>query len=175
MTGRNHKWYVVYTRSQHEKKLQTDLKRLNIESYLPLVPSLRIWSDRVKKIETPLFPNYLFVRIGAREYSMVLDHPSVIDFIRYGSIPAEVDGKILVSVMAIVDSRMSFTVRETRMLRGDRVVVTSGPLAGLEGVVRNECGHSCLIMEIAQINQSFFVKIDRGMVLKYERPLRVGA
>src|SRR6266540_514004 len=55
-------WYAIYTRSRHEKQVDGMLRRLQLESYLPLQ---RTWSrrrDRRVTVELPALPGYLFVR-----------------------------------------------------------------------------------------------------------------
>jgi hypothetical protein len=62
MTGRDRHWYALYTRSRHEKRVEAVLRRLSLETYLPL---RRAWSrgrDRRGTVELPALPGYLFVR-----------------------------------------------------------------------------------------------------------------
>ena len=80
-------WYVVYTLSKHEKKVEKLLERKNIESYLPKRTIIRQWSDRKRKVEAPLFPNYLFVHIHPREFWKVLSTNGVIRFVCTGRSP----------------------------------------------------------------------------------------
>ncbi|MDR1601484.1 MAG: UpxY family transcription antiterminator [Tannerella sp.] len=55
-------WHVLYTSSRMEKKVKTALDERNVENYLPLHKSPSVWSDRIKIIDKPLFPSYIFVR-----------------------------------------------------------------------------------------------------------------
>ena len=65
---RNYRWYAIYTRSRSEKKLYKELLDKGVESYLPLKKELRVWSDRKKWVESPLFTSYVFVKVSEREY-----------------------------------------------------------------------------------------------------------
>jgi transcriptional antiterminator RfaH len=56
-------WFVFYTKSRQEKKVNDLLLRHGFEPYLPLQKVLRQWSDRKKKVEVPLFNSYIFVRV----------------------------------------------------------------------------------------------------------------
>ena len=69
------KWYALYTRSRSEKKVLIELQYAQIEAYLPLVTRLKMWSDRKKKVEEPLFRSYIFVYIDEREYFTALNVP----------------------------------------------------------------------------------------------------
>ena len=57
-------WYVLYVKSRHERKVDDLLKENQLESFLPLVKTVRKWSDRNKIIQMPLFPSYVFVKIN---------------------------------------------------------------------------------------------------------------
>ena len=62
------KWFAIYTRPKAEKKVNEQLVRTGIETYLPLKKELRQWKDRKKWIELPLFTSYIFVRVISKEY-----------------------------------------------------------------------------------------------------------
>lgn len=60
-------WYACYTRGRHEKHVDRFFRERGIESYLPLVPLRRKWNDRLKIVKLPMFPSYLFCRVGRDE------------------------------------------------------------------------------------------------------------
>jgi transcription antitermination factor NusG len=55
-------WYAIYTNPRWEKKVDKLLTEAGIESYCPLNTVMRKWSDRMKKVEEPLFKSYVFVQ-----------------------------------------------------------------------------------------------------------------
>jgi hypothetical protein len=52
-------WKVLYVSSRQEKKLSVRLQQLGIKNYLPIVKKLRIWSDRKKWVDFPMFNGYI--------------------------------------------------------------------------------------------------------------------
>ena len=56
-------WFAVTTRSRHEKAAATTCHGQGITCFLPMIEEERRWSDRKKRIATPVFPGYLFVCI----------------------------------------------------------------------------------------------------------------
>ena len=56
-------WFALYTRPKNEKKVTEQLVKLGIEVYCPLVTQVKQWSDRKKKVATPLISSYVFVNI----------------------------------------------------------------------------------------------------------------
>ena len=65
-------WWVVHTKSRNEKALVSDLERLGIGHFLPLVRVRRKYGKRVMRVEIPLFPSYLFMCGGYEERSATL-------------------------------------------------------------------------------------------------------
>ena len=47
-------WFAVYTSPRTEQKVAERLEKEGYEVYLPLVTTLRQWSDRKKKVKIPL-------------------------------------------------------------------------------------------------------------------------
>ncbi len=74
-------WYAVYTKPRNEKKVAELLGREGIDHYLPLVRREKIWSDRRKMVDEPLFSSYIFVHITEKEHLAVLQTPGVVRFI----------------------------------------------------------------------------------------------
>lgn len=64
-------WYILIVKPKHEIKVTTKLKALDIEVYCPLVKETKIWSDRKKTVEVPLFKNYVFVHLQEKERQSV--------------------------------------------------------------------------------------------------------
>jgi|694.fasta_scaffold83434_3 transcription antitermination factor NusG len=64
-----------------EGKVQNSLNKIGIVTFLPLHSVVRQWSDRPKKLEVPLFPNYLFVRISLMDRFRVLCQPGMLRFV----------------------------------------------------------------------------------------------
>src|SRR5271168_5490555 len=72
------RWFAVVTVPQHEKAASRYLDSAGVETFLPTYESSRVWKNRQKvKVELPLFPTYLFVRIDQAERGHVLRTPGV--------------------------------------------------------------------------------------------------
>ena len=55
-------WYVLHTKSRHEKVVNDLLLKKSVEAYLPIVTVRSKRRDRKAMIRVPLFPGYLFVK-----------------------------------------------------------------------------------------------------------------
>jgi hypothetical protein len=57
-------WFAVQVKGTHEKRVATMLDYSGFEWFLPLYERRHHWSDRIKRVELPLFPGYIFCRFG---------------------------------------------------------------------------------------------------------------
>ena len=88
------RWYAVYVRSRYEKKVHQLLLEQNVASFLPLLETWRLWSDRKKKVSEPLFRGYLFVNLDIhKENIKVIDTEGVVKFVGIGRKPSVISEK----------------------------------------------------------------------------------
>ena len=73
-------WYVLHTKSRHEKKVEKDLLDIGINAYCPTRTEYRVWSDRKKKIEKPVLSSMVLVRVGEKELNKVFYSKSVLRY-----------------------------------------------------------------------------------------------
>ena len=84
------KWYAIYTKPRWEKKVAERLDEKGIEHFLPLIKTLKIWSDRKKWIQEPLFRSYIFVHVNPSEYLPALQTPGALRYITIESRPVAI-------------------------------------------------------------------------------------
>ena len=65
-------WYAVQTLSRHEKVVRDQLKKRNVEHFLPTIKRLSQWTDRKKEVEVPLFTGYCFATLAWEDRLAVL-------------------------------------------------------------------------------------------------------
>lgn len=130
------KWFAVYVRLYHEKKISERLTRMGIENFLPLQEEIHRWSDRLKKIERVLIPMLVFVRVDAKERLKVLTLPSVNGYmvLRGESTPAVIPDEQMERFRFMLDySEKAVHLSPEPLTPGEKVRVIKGKLAGLEG------------------------------------------
>lgn len=132
----NTPWYVVYTASRQEKKVAAMLDRYQIRYYLPLVKKLRLWSDRKKWVEMPLFNGYIFVQPKPAERDQVLQIPGVVKYLKYNGADARVSSAEIDLINRLIDKGYHLESGAAGSLRkGDKVNIEQGPLKGIEAEV----------------------------------------
>ena len=83
-------WYVVYCKTNTEKKTALLLNQLGIKAYCPTRTELRYWSDRKKKVEIPVLPSMVLVYLKDKERNSVFQIPTVVRYLFWLKKPAVV-------------------------------------------------------------------------------------
>ena len=165
-------WYALRIRSNQEKMVSSILRNKEIEEFLPLYSSIRRWSDRVKKIDLPLFPGYLFCRLNLREtYLPVLTTPGVVSIAGAGNQPVPVSDEEIESVRTVIRSGLA-AMPWPGLTVGSRVLIEHGPLTGLEGIAINVEDQCRLVVSVQLLQRSLAVQIERGWARPIAKPVR---
>lgn len=152
-------WYALYTRPRSEKKVDSELNKLGLNTFLPLKTITKLWSDRKKVIKEPLFPSYVFVCANLKERLMALQPGGVVRMVSFNGQPSRIPEDQINAVRRIIESGC-MPVLHPYLAKGDKVQIVSGPLTGLQGFVVEHRGTSHIIMSIDCIRQSVSVRID---------------
>src|SRR5437867_6113925 len=159
----DHPWFALRIRSRCEKNVAAALSEKGYEVFLPLYRYRRRWSDRLKEIEEPLFPGYLFCRFDLQKRLSILITPHVILIVGTGKMPVPVDDREITALQSIVKSVLQ--AQPWPFLRlGQTVRVLQGPLRGVEGtLVAFKAGHR-LVVSVTLLQRSVAVEIDNDCV-----------
>lgn len=73
-------WYVLHIKPRSEKKTEKQLLSMGINVYCPVRSEIRLWSDRKKRIEVPLLPSMVLVKIDEKDINQVFACSSVVRY-----------------------------------------------------------------------------------------------
>ncbi len=158
------KWLALYTRPRYEKKIDKLLREKNITSYLPLVKTLRQWTDRRKWVEVPLFSSYVFVKIDESSYLEVLNTPGAVRFVSFEGKAVEIPEKEIDNIKWILSTDIQVDPLEENIPEGSTVKVLKGPLNGLKAEMVHYNNKNKIIIRIHQLERSFEIQIPRNHV-----------
>lgn len=128
-------WFALYTRPKNEKKVTEQLVKLGIEVYCPLVTQVKQWSDRKKKVATPLISSYVFVNIEEKERDKVFEAFGVVRYLFWLGKPAVIrDEEIYLLKDSLKEVISTFEISEIKP--GDMMNISRGPFQGKEGIVK---------------------------------------
>jgi transcription antitermination factor NusG len=154
-------WYAIQIQARLGSIASATLRGKGYEEFLPLYRSRRRWSDRIKQLDLPLFPGYLFCRLDPSDRLMpILTAPGVIGIVGAGKTPIPVDDEEIEAIRAVL--RSGLVVQPWPFLRvGSKVYIGGGPLAGVEGIITNTDKVYRLIVSVNLLQRSVAVEIDR--------------
>jgi transcription antitermination factor NusG len=153
------RWYALYTYPRHEKAVADQLESKAVEAFLPTLTTESRWKDRRVRIQTPVFPGYVFARISPGQRSKVLNAPGVIRMLSFNGTPVPIDDSEIEAVKLCLERGAALKPHPFLEV-GDRVRVRSGMLEGLEGLISRCKNERRLIVPITLINQSVAIEID---------------
>lgn len=113
------------------------LEDAGIESYCPLNLVSRTWSDRVKKVEEPLFKSYVFVNITSQQKQIVKQVTGVVNFVYWLGKPAIIRDSEIEEIKRFLGEHESVTAipLAKNILPGQRLRITSGVMMNMEATV----------------------------------------
>ncbi|MFU8843057.1 MAG: UpxY family transcription antiterminator [Bacteroidales bacterium] len=159
MSDQSKIWYAVYCRSRFEKRTFKLLEESGIEAYLPLVKTLKQWSDRRKWVEVPLFRSYIFVRIIPKEYFKVLQMEGVVRFVTFEGKAVPIPPKQITAIRHFMNTEKDQMISPIELSIGDEVEIQRGPLMGLKGHLINLQGKKKVKIEIEAIGKSIYITV----------------
>ena len=156
-------WYALYTRHQHEKAVALSLEGKGFQVFLPLYDAVHRWKDRTKLLSLPLFPCYVFLRTGGREWLPVLTTPGVHMVVSCSGLPTPIPETEIDAIRRVVES--CGLIEPHPFLRtGDWVRVRSGPLADIEGILVRKKSKFRLVLSVEMLGKSASVEVDLASV-----------
>jgi transcription termination/antitermination protein NusG len=162
-------WFVFYTKSRQEKKVNELLAKRGFKTFLPLHKVLRQWTDRKKKVEVPLFNSYIFVFDFEHKISEILQVPGIAWNIKLAGKPAILRDNELQVIQRFIAT--GFTLESTAVDRnllksGERAKIMDGPLKGVEGVVLGAADSQSFNVVLEGIDQLIRVQIPAFLLKK---------
>lgn len=154
-------WWVLHTRSRHEKRVAEALDRRGIDHFLPLTTSRRTYGNRVREFTLPLFTGYVFLCGDAEGIQVAWETHCIANVIRVeGQAELRAD---LRSIYRICNSDVLVDLYPA-LQSGRRCRIRCGPLKGIEGVVKRRQGVSRIFVAVTFIGKSTVMEIDAAIV-----------
>jgi transcription antitermination factor NusG len=160
-------WFVIWTESRAEKKVEARLAALGLSPWLPAVKVRHRWSDRWREVVSPLFPGYLFARARSVEWHKVLRTPGVLTVVRQGGHPALLDDGFVAGLRDAIERNGAAPEPVAEVVDyhpGDEVIVQEGSLKGVRGVVREQRSRRQLVIWVSEIGRGVAFTIGPALV-----------
>lgn len=166
----NRSWGYAYLRPRTEKKVAEILAGKNVPVYLPLVNKARLHHGTKIVTAVPMIPGYIFLAAGDLERSELKKSGKEIVQIELLRNPLEEETLIreLNALRKLETVAQSGEVQVNPGIRhGDKVLVTQGPLKGLETeVIRREDQKNAIVINITILEKTVEYLIPADMLKK---------
>jgi transcription antitermination factor NusG len=171
---KNKNWYAIFTKSRFEKKVYERMIENDIEAFLPLIKTVRQWSDRKKTVQLPLIPSYVFVQMNERDLYKAISIPGAVNVLKHLKKPAKVRDYEIENLKILSDSNEKFEItNNVSVVSGDNVEVTKGPFMGLIAVCEKTSSSHRVVVNIESLGSGFSVNIPLSFLRKIEKKSKV--
>ena len=154
-------WCALQTRPRHEKVVKHSLESAGIETFLPVCPQIRSWSDRRKVVEFPLFPGYIFARTtwSMQARVRVCQTNGVVAFVGPRKEATPIPEQQIDAVRSLIGAQAELRPHPYLTV-GQRVRIRNGALQGLEGILVRVAGDHSLVVSVDLIHRSVAFRLD---------------
>ncbi len=171
----SYSWFALQVRARYENSVASHLRAQGYEWFLPMYKCRRRWSDRIKEIELPLFPSYLFCRFNPYNRLPILMIPGVVLIVGIAKSPIPIDDAEIIAIQTAVQSGLPSEPWPFLQV-GERVRIEYGPLCGLEGFLLAFKGRHRVVLSVTLLKRSVALEIDDAWVTPipeqhYARPV----
>ena len=158
-------WYVLHVKPRTEKKVFGYLEALRVFRYLPLLKKVTKVQRRKVTRFLPLFPGYVFTRLGPAERLTMMKTQLLVRLIEVAD-PRRMVHQLrqIVHAGRLGDGLLpvdSFGV-------GEHVRMRSGPFRGIDGFVLRQDSRTVLVLELEILGRAVSVAVDPVDVEKCE-------
>ena len=152
-------WYAAYTRPHHERAVSASLQQRGYDVVYPRFRARRKWTDRVKEIELPLFPGYVFVRCDSSRRLPVLQTPGLLHLVSDTAGPLAVPDVEVENLRQAMETGVSL-LPVPYMRVGDHVSIADGPLRGLRGILSEFRNAQWVVVSVELLARSVAVEVS---------------
>lgn len=160
-SGLSRNWYALHTRSRFENVVLEGLTKKQVEAFLPRITVRSKRVDRKKMILIPLFPGYLFVKtsLDPHEHLQVVKTVGVVTLVGNLQGPVPISSESIESLKIMVQGSQEI-LTGSQFKEGDRVMVVSGPFAGVTGAFVRYRGKGRVVVNIEALGQYAAVEVS---------------
>jgi len=150
------KWFVVYTKPQHELKVASQLSAMGITNYCPTITLLKQYSDRKKKVTKPLLSSYVMLELEENQRNKVFACSGIVRYLFFLGKPAVVPA-FEIDLMQDHLNGVYNDIKVTTLSVGDSHTITQGPFSGISGrVVQSD--NNKIKLELASLGMRITLK-----------------
>ena len=157
-------WYAGYTAARHEKRVAQHFAERGVEHFLPLYESIHRWNNGRHRVQLPLFPGYIFVRIALRDRLRVIEVPGFVRLVGFSGLPCPLPEADINKMMQALNKGV-LAEPYPYLTAGTRVEIQNGPLQGMTGILRRRQNKCRVVISVDLIMRSMVVEVEASDVI----------
>jgi len=154
-------WYALKVRTGAELSTVTALRMRGFDPFCPTQKERRRYSDRMKAVETAVFPGYVFCKFDIQKKLPVVSAPGVEYIVGFAGSATPIPEVQIHHIRRMVKAGAGASLTD-RFAQGQMVRVTHGPLEGVEGILVRDPRGDRLVVSIDLLHQSASLHIGQG-------------
>ena len=152
-------WYAGYTSSRHEKRVAEHFAQRGIEHFLPLYETIHRWNNGRHRVQLPLFPGYIFVRIALQDRLRVIEVPGFVRLVGFNSLPCPLP-ETDINRMKEALTKGVLAEPYPYLTVGTRVEIRNGPMQGMTGILLRRQNKCRVVISVDLIMRSMAVEVE---------------
>jgi transcription antitermination factor NusG len=157
------RWFALQVRTRWESSTAVLLSGKGYQTLLPTYQTKKRWNGRLRQLNAPLFPGYVFCQFDALNRLPILVTPGVIAVVGRGRIPVPVEDAEIAAIQTVVSSGLRAEPWPYLEI-GQKIRIESASLNGLEGVLIKFKGNHRIVVSVSLLRRSVALEIDRTCV-----------
>jgi transcription antitermination factor NusG len=161
-------WFALQVRTRSEASTSVLLEGKGYQTFLPTLKLKKRWSCKMREINAPMFPGYVFCHFDPQKRLPILITPGVLAVVGRGKIPVPIDESEITAIQSVVASGLQADPWPYLEV-GQRIRIEGEALHGLEGILTQFKGQHRIVVSVSLLRRSVALEIDRSCV----RPIGV--
>lgn len=162
-------WFALYVQPRKEKVVEKELLRNNYEVFLPIKKCIRQWKDRMKMVEMPLIPSYVFVFVEEKDMWDILKINGCVKFVWFNKKPCSIPQYQIDSLKLIQKNEIDVELdNNIKLKKGDMVRIIEGPFEGLVGVVKRGNKNNFAV-RIDSLGVDLHIVLEESNIIRAEK------
>ena len=149
-------WYIIQCKAKESFRAAENLQNQGFEVFHPYIEVERLRAGKIKLINEPLFPYYLFIYLSdvTDNWRPIRSTRGVLKMLSFGTPPLKVPDKLIEELKQRIQP-----LAENLFKAGDEVLIDEGPLKGLKAIFETKQGDERVILLLNLLQKQQRVKV----------------
>ena len=176
-------WFPMRVTYGREQIVKEFLDTIDVETFLPMTERVRRIGNKIVHEKVPAISNLIFVHSDKKTIDTLKHTRAQAEPLRYMTRPVRTDCGMINEIIVVPDRQMDnfiqvasapddqrtfLTADDLHGHAGDCVVISSGPFAGVEGIIKRIKGNRRVVVEIEGIGGVCINFVPSKFIIKKE-------